>query len=76
MLGFRRSSKLATGFALWAGVVWAGSVWAGPPERVVSVNLCTDQLAMLLAAPGQLISVSHLASDPLSSSMVKSSLLR
>ena len=70
MLGFRRSSKLATGFALWAGVVWAGSVWAGPPERVVSVNLCTDQLAMLLAAPGQLISVSHLASDPLASSMV------
>ncbi len=45
-------------------------LWAGPPEKVVSVNLCTDQLAMLLAAPGQLISVSHLASDPLSSSMV------
>ncbi len=34
------------------------------------MNLCTDQLAMLLAAPGQLVSVSHLASDPLSSSMV------
>ncbi|OYU17937.1 MAG: cobalamin ABC transporter substrate-binding protein [Rhodobacteraceae bacterium PARR1] len=42
-----------------------------PPSRVVSINLCTDQLAMLLAAPGQLISVSHLASDPLSSSMVE-----
>jgi iron complex transport system substrate-binding protein len=40
------------------------------PERVVSMNLCTDQLAMLLAAPGQLISISHLASDPFSSSMV------
>lgn len=40
------------------------------PARVVSMNLCTDQLAMLLAAPGQLVSVSHLASDPLSSSMV------
>ncbi|MEO9735443.1 MAG: ABC transporter substrate-binding protein [Lentilitoribacter sp.] len=33
------------------------------PERVVSLNLCTDQLAMLLARPGQLISVSHLAAD-------------
>lgn len=40
------------------------------PGRVVSMNLCTDQLAMLLAAPGQLISVSELASDPRSSVMV------
>ncbi|MFT4151811.1 MAG: ABC transporter substrate-binding protein [Paracoccaceae bacterium] len=43
---------------------------AGAPLRVVSMNLCTDQLAMLLAAPGQLVSVSNLATDPLSSSMV------
>ena len=43
---------------------------ADAPARVVSMNLCTDQLAMLLAAPGQLVSVSHLARDPLSSSMV------
>ncbi len=34
------------------------------PARVVSVNLCTDQLAMLIAAPGQLVSVSWLAGDP------------
>lgn len=40
-----------------------------PPARVVSMNLCTDQLAMLLAAPGQLLSVSHLAFDPMSSAM-------
>ncbi|MFT3690287.1 ABC transporter substrate-binding protein [Paenirhodobacter sp.] len=39
------------------------------PARVVSINLCTDQLAMLLAAPGQLVSVSHIARDPLSSAM-------
>jgi iron complex transport system substrate-binding protein len=31
---------------------------------VVSINLCTDQLAMMLAAPGQLVSVSHVAADP------------
>lgn len=41
-----------------------------PPIRVVSMNLCTDQLAMLIAAPGQLISVSYLASDPTASAMV------
>ncbi|WP_339947484.1 ABC transporter substrate-binding protein [uncultured Albimonas sp.] len=34
------------------------------PQRVVSMNLCTDQLAMLLAAPGQLHSVSYMAADP------------
>lgn len=34
------------------------------PRRVVSMNVCTDQLAMLLAAPGQLHSVSFLAADP------------
>lgn len=39
------------------------------PARVVSMNLCTDQLAMLLAAPGQLLSVSKLARDPMSSAM-------
>ena len=44
---------------------------AAPPARVVSINLCTDQLAMLLAGPGQLVSVTHLATDPLMSSMVE-----
>ncbi|MCX7889574.1 MAG: ABC transporter substrate-binding protein [Rhodobacteraceae bacterium] len=39
------------------------------PARVVSINLCTDQLAMLLAAPGQLVSVTWLAGDPAFSAM-------
>lgn len=34
---------------------------AAPPQRVVTVNLCLDQLAMRLAAPGQLVGVSYLA---------------
>lgn len=34
------------------------------PARVVSINVCTDQLAMMLEAPGQLVAVSHLARDP------------
>ena len=45
---------------------------AGPaPQRVVSINLCTDQLAMLMAAPGQLRSVSSLASEEGTSVMVE-----
>ena len=43
---------------------------AAAPERVVSINLCTDQLAMLIADPGQIASVSFLASEPESSAMV------
>lgn len=39
------------------------------PQRVISMNLCTDQLAMMLAAPGQLLSVSYLARDPRASAM-------
>lgn len=37
---------------------------AEPPKRVVSMNVCTDQLAMLVAGEGQLHSVSYLARDP------------
>jgi iron complex transport system substrate-binding protein len=37
------------------------------PKRVVSLNLCTDILALSLAEPSQLISVSHIAADPVSS---------
>jgi len=37
--------------------------WAQAPRRVVSLNLCLDQLALRLAAPGQLVGVSHLARD-------------
>ncbi len=63
--------------ALVAGMValcalWVGQpVTAGPPLRVVSMNLCTDQLAMLLADEGQLVSVSRIASDPRSSAMAQ-----
>lgn len=52
------------------GAAAPGGVWA-EPRRVVSMNLCTDQLAMLVAAPGQLISVSYLARDARSSAMTQ-----
>nr|WP_242509560.1 ABC transporter substrate-binding protein [Rhodovulum imhoffii] len=49
----------------------AGTAQADPPRRVVSINLCTDQLAMLLAGPGQLLSVSRIGADPMSSPMAE-----
>jgi iron complex transport system substrate-binding protein len=57
--------------ALAAAVLTGAAVLADSPQRVVSVNLCTDQLALLLAAPGQLVSVSRLAHDPDSSALAE-----
>lgn len=37
---------------------------ASPPHRVVSINLCADQLTVLLAHPGPLVSVTHLSPRP------------
>ena len=50
---------------------WTAAAAAEPPGRVVSMNLCTDQLAMMLAAPGQLVSVSRIASDRRVSAMAR-----
>jgi iron complex transport system substrate-binding protein len=37
---------------------------AAAAPRVASINLCADQLVLELAAPGQIVSLSWLASDP------------
>ena len=60
---------MALGLAAAPGA--ADDAAQGAPARVVSMNLCTDQLAMMIAAEGQLVSVSHLAFDPLSSAMAE-----
>lgn len=52
-----------------AGVFSASAALADAPQRVVSVNLCTDQLAMMLADEGQLVSVSYMSLDPATSPM-------
>jgi iron complex transport system substrate-binding protein len=41
----------------------SGVAAAQAPQRVVTVNLCLDQLALRLAAPGQLVGVSYLSLD-------------
>lgn len=52
--------------ALIAGAVPA---FADPPQRIVSLNLCTDQMLMLLVEPSRIASVSFLAQQPDSSVM-------
>jgi len=73
-MGRRRATGAGLRLALLAaaGPLAAAPALAGPaPGRVVSMNVCTDQLAMLIAGPGQLHAVSMLARDPNSSVMAK-----
>ncbi len=50
--------------AIVIAAVWPVSVRASePPARVVSLNLCLDQLALALAAPGQLVGVADVTQD-------------
>lgn len=51
------ASLLAASLLLGAVTAPAGAA----PRRVASLNLCTDELVLLLAAPGQIVSVTHLA---------------
>lgn len=37
---------------------------AAAPARVASLNLCTDELLLMLAEPSQIASVTHLSHDP------------
>ena len=45
---------------------------AAKPQRVVSLNLCTDQLVLLLAEPGNIAAVSYLSQDIANSYMAAS----
>ena len=69
----RRSGAARLACAALAALAALGTLTpaalADAPDRVVSMNLCTDQLAMLIADDGQLHSVSHVALDPRASAM-------
>ena len=69
------SRRISDAFLLTA---IAGCLASGPNAaqaaelpRVVSMNLCTDQLLLLLADPEQILSLSRLATDPRSSSLAE-----
>lgn len=58
---FARILRLATAVVLLAGApAWAGSA----PARIVSINLCTDELLIALADPGQIAGLSIYATSP------------
>lgn len=50
----------------WRSAMAATMAGAAPgvPQRVVSMNLCLDQLAILLAKPGQLKAITHFTQNP------------
>lgn len=72
-----RVAGIALGMLAAALSVWAGSAAAPPhavpahrkPLRVMSVNLCTDQLLLALLPPDRITSVTLLSHDPGSSLM-------
>lgn len=47
-----------------AALLFQGVAVAAPPTRVVSINLCADQLAVALLPRERLVSLSPLAADP------------
>ncbi|MBM3491949.1 MAG: ABC transporter substrate-binding protein [Alphaproteobacteria bacterium] len=57
MRRLRRAARLALALML---VAWPA---LAKPARVVSTNLCADQLALWLAEPDRLLSVSYLSAD-------------
>ena len=58
------SRLLRLGFGL--GCLWGSSLAAAaaPPQRVVSFNICADQLVVALADPAQIVALSPYAADP------------
>ncbi len=66
-----RAAAFCFGFVLLAGLLLSGALapaWA-KPERIVSMNLCTDQLVMMLADRDRIASVSYLAANPQASAL-------
>lgn len=66
IVGSRRCRVALTLWIVGAAAALGSAAASGntTPSRVVSMNVCTDQLAMLIADDDQLYSVSNLASDP------------
>jgi iron complex transport system substrate-binding protein len=58
----QRAAGLLLGFAL--GLAPAGAEAAGRPQRIVSLDLCTDQLLVELADRSRIAAVTFLAADP------------
>jgi len=54
--------RLAAAVVVFVSI--AGAATAAPAQRIVSLNVCTDQLIMMLAEPERIAALSFLARDP------------
>lgn len=61
----------AFALAFILSLAWAGTGGAAP-RRVASLNLCTDELLLMLGDPRQIVSVTHLAQQPAETSLWRS----
>jgi len=61
--GGRRLASVVAGLCLASAAMAAGTP-PPHPQRIVSINLCTDELALRLARPGAVAAVSYLAARP------------
>jgi iron complex transport system substrate-binding protein len=63
--GKRLARRLAGGALAAAALAWGGgALGADPPRRIVSLDLCTDQLLVELVDRARIAAVTHLAADP------------
>lgn len=67
--GLRRSGRalLHCGIAALVPICLAPALVraAEPPQRIVSLNLCADEIVIDLVSPDRIAALSHLAADPL-----------
>ena len=64
LTAFRRSIRVALWLASGALAAAFADAAAAKPERIVSLNICTDQLLLLLVEPERIASLSFFARDP------------
>lgn len=68
---FWRATRLAA-LVCALGIGHASPASAGSPDRVVSINLCTDQYLLALADPHQIAGLTHLAANRQMSALAES----
>jgi len=61
--------RITIAVLLYLTFIFPAVATAAKPQRIVSVNLCSDQLLLMLVNPGRIASISALALDPHSSYM-------
>lgn len=56
---------------IWLYLLLAGSTWAASPQRIVSLNLCTDQILLQLVPRERIVALSWLSQNPESAALYR-----